>query len=153
MKHVSKSLSDTKKIAEEFVENLFITRGKRVNKACVIALQGDLGSGKTTFVKAVAEALSVRDTVTSPTFVLEKIYKIQDKTALVRGFTHIVHIDAYRLENASEVSALGFDELLENPENLIFIEWPERIKGAIPKNAKTLHFSFVNEKTREITVG
>jgi tRNA threonylcarbamoyladenosine biosynthesis protein TsaE len=128
------------------------TRGKRGEKACIIALQGDLGSGKTTFVKAVAETLGIRDTVTSPTFVLEKIYKIEDKTALGAGYTHLIHIDAYRLENSNEMSALGFDEILEKPENLVFIEWPERISQAIPKNAQILHFRFVNEKTREITV-
>lgn len=144
---ISKSLNDTSRFAQEFVENL-LKRGDNCGKlATIIALEGDLGSGKTTFVKAAAEALGVQKTVTSPTFVLEKVYKIKG----FGGFTHLVHIDAYRLLNGAELLTLGWDELIKDPSNIIFLEWSERAADVLPKEVQTVRFKFVNETTRKIT--
>jgi len=150
MKYVSKNEGDTKKIANEFVENLFKTRAKAVKKATIVALHGDLGSGKTTFTKAVACVFGVRNTITSPTFVIEKTYKIQGKPSKVSGFSQLIHIDAYRLEKSSDLDVLGWEEMTAVSENLIFIEWPEKVKGAIPRDAQKIRFKFINETTREI---
>lgn len=121
----------------------------RGEKAQVIALSGDLGAGKTTFAQAVARELGVTETVTSPTFIIERVYKLSRESG--RGFAHLIHIDAYRLESERELEALGWEELVADPQNLILIEWCERVPSLIPKDAKRLTFSYVSEDTRTIS--
>ena len=145
----SKNTAETAQFAKKYVENLLKSVDNLKKSATVVALEGDLGSGKTTFVKAAAEALGIQKIVTSPTFVLEKVYKING----FGGFTHLIHIDAYRLENGAELLTLGWRELISNPQNIIFIEWPERVAEVLPKETRTIGFKFVDEKTRILTIG
>lgn len=141
MKVTCDTLENTEQAAKTFVSKLSPNA-----TATMIGLSGDLGSGKTTFVKAAAAALGVEQTVTSPTFVIEKIYKLEGQP-----FARLVHIDAYRLESSRELEALGFATLLEDPQNLIFIEWPERVKDVLPADMHTIRFTFIDETTREIS--
>jgi tRNA threonylcarbamoyladenosine biosynthesis protein TsaE len=141
MVHLSKSLQDTEKIATTCIGSL-----KAGKHATIVGLFGDLGSGKTTFTQAVAKKLGVTDTVTSPTFVIEKIYKITHQ-----DFTHLIHIDAYRLESSKELMHLGWKEISENPKNLILLEWPEKVADILPSDMMHITFSFIDETTREIT--
>lgn len=140
MKMSSKSLAETSQFAQEFLKTLTIG-----DSACVVALHGDLGSGKTTFTKLFSEKLGVEENVHSPTFVIMKVYGID-----YAGFKKLIHIDAYRLEKESELLHLGWEELISEPENLILIEWPERVAGVIPENAKKINFKFIDENVREI---
>ncbi|MEK7150296.1 MAG: tRNA (adenosine(37)-N6)-threonylcarbamoyltransferase complex ATPase subunit type 1 TsaE [Patescibacteria group bacterium] len=144
MKILSKSLENTEKMAREFVEKEFV---KNDGGALIVGLYGDLGSGKTAFTQVVAKCLGVKETVTSPTFVIEKIYKLDH-----RDFEHLIHIDAYRLKNGDELLHLGWEEIAKNPKNIIFIEWPERVAEILPNNMKKIYFTFVNEDTREIEI-
>ncbi len=139
MRHISKSLEETKEVAEAVVRRLDLG-----DKATVVALRGNLGSGKTAFSQAVGEVLGVSE-MSSPTFVIEKIYPID-----YRGFKHLIHIDAYRLEKHTELLHLGWTEICKEPENLILIEWPDRVSEIIPKDAMMINFKFVDETTREI---
>ncbi|MEK7589939.1 MAG: tRNA (adenosine(37)-N6)-threonylcarbamoyltransferase complex ATPase subunit type 1 TsaE [Patescibacteria group bacterium] len=158
---VSKSLKDTKNIAEKFVEDTENTArvfGAREH-AVVVAMYGDLGSGKTTFVKAIASAFGIENTVTSPTFVIEKIYPIRtdgrSKLSAFNGtsqFENLIHIDAYRLKSGEELKSLGWEDISKNPKNIIFIEWPERIIEILPDNIKKIHFTFIDENVREIEI-
>lgn len=102
-------------------------------RATVVALSGDLGAGKTTFVQAIAKELGIEEPVNSPTFVIEKVYSIQGST--LNAFKCLVHIDAYRLNSAQEISVLGWPQLVADPGNLIFVEWPEHVSGAVPHDA------------------
>jgi len=104
-------------------------------KATVVGLQGELGSGKTHFVKMLGKMMGIEEHITSPTFVIMKTYDID-----WRGFKKLIHIDAYRLESAQELLHLGWQDLIENPENLILIEWPEKVEGIMPKDSKTILF-------------
>jgi tRNA threonylcarbamoyladenosine biosynthesis protein TsaE len=140
MKFVSKNREETREVARQLVESL-APRGK----ALVVALQGDLGAGKTAFTQEAGKLLGIEENMHSPTFVIEKIYKINHQ-----GFKHLIHIDAYRIEKESELLHLGWEEIVSNPENLIFIEWPENVSGLIPKGAQAVSFKFVDEETREI---
>lgn len=153
-KYVSRSLKDTKRVASDFVEKLLIMGGKTSGKAVVILLQGNLGSGKTTFVKAVAEILGIKKNITSPTFVLEKVYSMP-RVALAKwgktSFTTLVHIDAYRLSGAKDLDLLGWGEMVENPRNLVFVEWPEMVGGIFPENTPKIELEFVDEMTRNLT--
>ncbi len=119
-----------------------LTLGK---SATVVALHGELGAGKTTFTQEVGRILGVSENMHSPTFVIMKIYEIDWK-----GFKNLIHVDAYRIEKESELLHLGWQEMLSEPENLIFIEWPENVPGLIPEHAKRIHFKHVDENTREI---
>jgi tRNA threonylcarbamoyladenosine biosynthesis protein TsaE len=91
----------------------------------VVALTGDLGAGKTTFVQGAAGGLGVDGAqVTSPTFTLVKQY---------RGRFPIYHIDVYRLDRIQEVIDLGFEELLD-PDGVAFVEWGDAIEGLLPED-------------------
>jgi tRNA threonylcarbamoyladenosine biosynthesis protein TsaE len=138
----STSLTQTEQIANDFVATLTPR-----TTATIVALHGDLGAGKTTFTQAVARTLGVTDTVTSPTFVIEKIYKLTHQ-----HFSHLIHIDAYRLESGKELETLGWKEISEDPKNLIFIEWPEKVEDILPSTMKHIYFSHVDESTREIVI-
>ncbi len=137
---ISHSLTETENFAKEFLNNL-----KPSESATVVGLSGDLGSGKTTFVQAVARLLGVAEKVNSPTFVLMKRYTLHS----IR-YTSLIHIDAYRLENGSDLEKLRISEIFAEPKNLVFIEWPEIVQSALPKNIQILKFRFVDETTREI---
>lgn len=99
--------------------------------ATVLALHGELGAGKTAFTQTLASMLGVRESVTSPTFVVMRLYPI---TADVR-FRTLVHIDAYRIASLDELRVLGFDEILVDPANLICIEWAGQVAAALPRDA------------------
>jgi tRNA threonylcarbamoyladenosine biosynthesis protein TsaE len=143
MTFTSNNLEDTLHIAKTFLMSC-----KPLETAAkVVGLSGDLGSGKTTFTQAVAQELGVIETVTSPTFVIEKIYKLDGKE-----FDHLIHIDAYRLDQPQELLHLGWQELMDNPKNLIFIEWPEKVEEILPPTIQKISFKNVNESTREIDI-
>ncbi len=115
-------------------------------QAAVIGLIGDLGAGKTIFAKGFAKGLGIKEDVTSPTFVLEKIYKLKTKN---RRF--FVHIDAYRIENSKELLSLGFKKLLKEPSNIILIEWADKIKNILPKKYIKICFEHMEKNKRKIS--
>jgi tRNA threonylcarbamoyladenosine biosynthesis protein TsaE len=115
------TMEDTKKLAES-VMMLAEKRGVGTSTATIIGLWGNLGAGKTTFTQEFAKVLGINEDVTSPTFVIEKIYSTEHHI-----FKRLIHIDAYRLESASELQTLGWDTIVANRENLIVVEWPEKI--------------------------
>ncbi|MDB5245101.1 MAG: hypothetical protein JWN90_206 [Parcubacteria group bacterium] len=98
--------------------------------ATLVTLSGELGAGKTSFTQGLAKALGIEEAITSPTFVLEKIYDLAEEKG--RGFARLVHIDAYRLEGEESLLPLGVDLLLPDSKNLIVLEWPEMVEGQLP---------------------
>ncbi len=106
------------------------------SRATLVALQGDLGAGKTTFTQALARQLGVVEVVQSPTYVLMKSYPINYK-----GLSTLIHIDAYRLDAPEQFAALNPNEFLDNPNNLVVVEWPERLQGVLPTPDLVLNFS------------
>lgn len=117
-------------------------------KAPVLALTGDLGAGKTAFVKELAKHLGIKEEVTSPTFVVMKSYAIPAHPFLKT----LTHIDAYRIESEDEMRVLGFTELLDDPTRLIALEWPERIAALVPADAHTITLAIEGD-ARTITYG
>lgn len=116
----------------------------------VFGLSGDLGAGKTTFSKAVAKELGIQEVVTSPTFGIQKQYKVLNpKYSDI--FSEFVHIDAYRIEDIKETEPLRFAELFQKTNTLIFIEWPEKIAEILPKDTIVLSFESIDENTRKIS--
>jgi len=137
------SEQEMKVCAREFIGAQF----PHAQHATVCGLSGELGAGKTTFAKHAAEALGVEEMVTSPTFVILKAYRLPER----QQFDHLVHIDAYRLGSGQELTDLGWENLIATPENLILIEWPERVRDIMPQWAETLLFEPIDEHTRRIT--
>ncbi len=121
-------------------------------KATVLALSGDLGAGKTAFVKALAKHLGIEEHITSPTFVIMKKYELPTpRTSQPASFFHLIHIDAYRMKDGHELEVLGWDELLNDPKNLIALEWPELVKEIVPDDAIQIAFAHVDENTRNVS--
>lgn len=118
---------------------------KSPDHATVIALSGELGAGKTTLTQALGRILGVEENMISPTFVIMKRYKLS-----ASNWNLMIHIDAYRLKDERELEILGWQEMIENPDNLILIEWPERVPNIIPKHAYNISLGHVDEKTRSI---
>ncbi len=144
MKVISNSPKDTERIATEFSKDI-ISHG-RGKSAVVVGLYGDLGSGKTTFTKLAAKTLGVEEEVTSPTFIIEKIYKTKDVV-----FSTFVHADAYRLDSGEDLKKLGFLEILKDPETLVFIEWPEKVAEILPEHIH-VECEFVSKNSRKYNI-
>ncbi|AKM82503.1 MAG: hypothetical protein UT28_C0001G0711 [Berkelbacteria bacterium GW2011_GWE1_39_12] len=108
----------------------------------ILALHGDLGGGKTTFTKGLAEGLKVNDTVTSPTFVLLKVYsgKIDDKKI------ELVHVDAYRVESIDDIKSVGIEDYLDRQDIILVVEWAEKIKEILPKNVINIYFERIEKQ-------
>lgn len=117
--------------------------------ATVLALHGDLGAGKTAFSQALARRLGVIESVTSPTFVVMRLYPIPDHS----HFSQLIHVDAYRVESLRELEVLGLKELLANPHNLICIEWAERVSGLLPEDTYHLAFAYGEGSVRTVAHG
>ncbi len=139
-----RSAEEMRRFAAEYVAALPLCG----RAATVLALSGELGAGKTTFAQAAAKALGVEETVNSPTFVIEKIYALNDQQWL-----RLVHIDAYRLKSADELRALGWDELVTDPSNLIVTEWPEHVSDAIPNDAHRIVIKIGEGEERTVNYG
>ena len=144
---VVENLADfEKKVEEIFTE---IINYCQVDKAVVVALSGNLGAGKTTFVQMLAKKLGIKEKVTSPTFTIFKVYEINDQ----ENFSRLIHMDAYRIEDLSELKPLRFFELLEDKSNLLCIEWSEKIISALPKNIIKIHIEILDGGQRKIIWG
>lgn len=142
----SHSPFETKKTGESLAKK--ILKNKNDKKAKVLALEGDLGGGKTTFLQGFAKGLGVKDKILSPTFVLMKKFEIPKN----KKFKNFYHFDCYRIKSPKEILGLGFKEIISDPQNIIAVEWAERIKGILPSNKTLLKFNFLNKKNRKIWI-
>ncbi len=145
MEAVTKNEKETQELARSVLEEA-IKNGFGTNKACVFALSGELGSGKTAFVKGLAETLLIKERVLSPTFVIERRYRVINR----RCFSHLIHIDAYRLSSSEELKNLGWEALIGSSKNLICLEWPENVSSVVPSLAIRINFEVISENERRI---
>mgnify|MGYP001605072912 CR=1 FL=1 len=130
----------------------WIVSDKKRAGAAVVGLYGNLGSGKTAFVKKIGKILGINGKIISPTFIIMKRYAIPSPRRKKFNLNEIIHIDAYRLGGHEEILKLNWPEIIKNKKQAVFIEWPERVKKAMPKNALKVKFSFVNEKKRKVKI-
>ena len=135
--YLTNSEQETKKLAKNLAKKM---------PSGVVALSGELGAGKTTFVQGFAKGLGVTDKIISPTFVLIRQHKIP-KTKKI-----LYHIDLYRIEDTLNIDKLGIKELIDNPLNIVIIEWAEKIKSRLPKNTVKISFKIVGGDIRKITL-
>ena len=132
---ISNSIADT----EAFAESL----AKTFVGGEVILLNGDLGAGKTHFVKGLARGLGVDELVTSPTFALHNSYS---------GRLVLNHFDFYRIDDSEEVAILGLDEFFYDKLAVSAIEWSDNVKDLLPKRCITVGIDKLSDNTRKITV-
>ena len=144
-KFVTNSPDETQKIAAGFAARVLAAAPKK--SATVLGLEGDLGAGKTTFLQGFAKALGITEVVNSPTFVMLKRFKIYDLR-----FKNFYHFDCYRRENPEEILGLGFKEIISNPENIVAIEWPEKIAAFLPKEIISIQFIHKNSTQRVLNI-
>lgn len=158
-KYTSRTIEDTAKVAKEWLGNIVesVVSDTTTNKsAYVVGLSGHLGAGKTAFVKCIAKELGIKDEVTSPTYVIMKIYDIDQKVAeknlgVKVPWKKLVHVDAYRLERREELEAITFDKLVSDPSNLVMVEWPENV--AIKNDYSNITFKILDaEEGRSIEI-
>lgn len=119
-------------------------------KARVLALRGELGAGKTTITQELARQFGIKETVVSPTFVIMKFYDINPKSKYHPHFKKLIHIDAYRLDSHIELLKIGWQELISDKNNLIIIEWPEKVLECISDSDLKIELSHIDDETRFI---
>jgi len=126
--------------------------GKKIGSSLkggeVLAMSGNLGAGKTTFIKGLAYGLKIKSKIVSPTFILLRTY-----SKGIRQLT-LCHLDLYRLEGniKKEVENLGLFDIWQDSENIVAIEWAEKIKDILPKNTTWIKFKNIDENKRKISI-
>jgi len=145
--YTTKDARDMQQIATEFVA--YIQTLPAQNHALVVALTGDLGAGKTTFMQHVAGVLGITETITSPTFVILKKYLLPQPVGV---FTELVHIDAYRLADEVELEKIRFNDYYNSPHAIVCIEWPEIVPKLIPDNAVKINITHTGGETRMVEI-
>ena len=115
---------------------------KKLPSGSVVALKGDLGAGKTTLVRGVAEGLNIKEVVQSPTFNIMKIY--------LKGDRPLIHIDAYRLADLN--TDIGLDEYIGYETGLTMIEWPDYISNLLPEDVIFITLLRKDDEVREVTI-
>jgi len=148
------SSQETKKAGMELAAAIKKDRA-RPGRALVIAFEGDLGSGKTTFIQGLAAGLGIKENVLSPTFVIQKDFPLPARGGSAFGgknYKNVYHIDAYRLKNQEELLELGFSDLIKNPENIIVIEWADKVRKILPSDVININFKNLGESKRKILI-
>lgn len=142
MKKLANNIEETAKIAGEFIEAV-LEKGVGLEKALVLGLHGDLGAGKTAFTKAVAKYLGVKDKVDSPTFILMKKYSLKGQK-----HKYLHHLDAYRFDKEKELIDLGWEEIVNDKDNLVLIEWPDKVRGVMPAESFKIKITHHGDDSR-----
>jgi len=151
---ITKNERETKIVARLFAQEL-IKKPLKTKRAVIIGLEGELGSGKTRFVQGFAKGLGIRQRLTSPTFVLVKKYKLPKGRIFNFQFTisnFLYHIDCYRLSKPKDLLDLDFKEIVFNPQNIILIEWAEKIRSILPKETIWIKFEIISPRERKIVI-
>ena len=132
--YTSQSPAETEKIAAALAQKL--------RPGDFLALEGEMGAGKTAFVRGLARGLGIKTPVSSPTFAIVNEY---------RGNPGLLHFDLYRIGDPEELFAIGFDDYLERGE-IMAVEWSENLGEERPENVITVRIVITGEQTRTITV-
>jgi tRNA threonylcarbamoyladenosine biosynthesis protein TsaE len=132
MEKTTKSIGETKKLAFEIA--------KKIKLGDVVALYGDLGSGKTTFTRYLSESLGYTGRTQSPTFVV------------ARKYGNINHVDLYRLTTKEEALDIGIGEMMSDKKSITIIEWPGIVDEILPDRTIKIYFEYIDEKSRRIKI-
>ncbi|OGZ33874.1 MAG: tRNA (adenosine(37)-N6)-threonylcarbamoyltransferase complex ATPase subunit type 1 TsaE [Candidatus Portnoybacteria bacterium RIFCSPLOWO2_12_FULL_39_9] len=154
---ITERAEETKKLGRILAKELLKGNSKR-KKAVVIGLEGELGSGKTAFVQGMAKGFGIKQRITSPTFVIMKRYGVhflgQDKKSLPKGRSPVFfyHLDCYRITEPKDLLDLDFKEIINNSQNIVAIEWAERVRKILPENSLWIKFEHLTEEKRRLII-
>jgi len=137
MEFITNNEQETLKLGKKIVS--------RLQGGDIVSLVGNLGTGKTILTRGISEFLGVKKGVKSPTFTLMNIYSTNNPK-----IKFICHIDAYRLNSAKDLLAIGAEEYFDDPETITIIEWGDKAKNILPRRAKTITIDTINENKRKI---
>jgi tRNA threonylcarbamoyladenosine biosynthesis protein TsaE len=150
---ITKSSIETQKLGKML--------SRELKNGGIIAIEGELGSGKTTFTQGFLKGLKIKGPYTSPTFLVIKNYKKKipnpksqylNKSKITNPkIQNIYHVDTYRV-NSKDILNLGWEEIAADKNNIIIVEWADRIKKIIPTGALWIKFKWINNNTREIKI-
>ena len=138
MEYITNDARQTRKLGEK--------QASLLKGGEVLCLFGELGAGKTTFISGLINYFKPNTRVLSPTFIIVRHYSIKHKR-----IKYIYHIDLYRLDDLSAIRDLGILELFNKPDNVIAIEWPEKMKQLLPKDRIKIEFKVLEKDRRKIT--
>jgi tRNA threonylcarbamoyladenosine biosynthesis protein TsaE len=166
-KIVTNSFKETQQLGFDFA--------KKLKGGEVLALYGDLGSGKTTFMQGLAKGLGITRNIISPTFIIMRSYQVHRHSGKPKvhlesrrengswtypsrhkrqdeglELKNLYHLDLYRIENESQAVDLGLTEFMGDPQNLVVIEWPDKIENLLPENRINIYFTYLEDDKREI---
>ncbi len=153
---ISSSSTQTKKLGGSLAREILKKRFKKT--AFVIGLEGELGGGKTTFLQGFAKGLGIKQKILSPTFVIMKKFSMKrNRVPFARKgtrflFQNFYHLDCYKIQKPKELLALGFKEIISDSQNIVAIEWADKIKKIMPENTLWINFDFIDEKKRKISI-
>jgi tRNA threonylcarbamoyladenosine biosynthesis protein TsaE len=136
----------------EETQQLGLDFAKKLKGGEVIALYGDLGSGKTTFMQGLAKGLGIKKNIISPTFIIMRTYHMGTGDE-GQGIRSLYHLDLYRIENETQAEDLGLLELMGDSENVVAIEWPDKIENVLPEKRINIYFTYLEDDGREIRFG
>lgn len=150
---ITQNLEDTRQAGRDLAKSL--------EGGEIICLSGELGAGKTTFSQGILESLGAVGPYTSPTFIIMKQYELESKVknqkpkeegglqAINRKLSTIYHIDAYRI-NEDDLLNLAWEEITRNKENIVILEWPEKVEKILPDHAIKIELQWLDENRRKI---
>ena len=144
LKVVTKNERETQKLGEALAKE---ARFFHSSRALVIALEGNLGAGKTVFAKGFARGLGIKEEMKSPTFILMRAFQIP--SASRRSKKLFLHFDAYRISNAKEFKQIGFKNFLKDPQNILLVEWSDRVESLLPKDRVQIRIKHLGKDQRE----
>lgn len=143
-------MKKNKFIGNNFITNTFKetqklgkTFAKTLKKGDVICLYGDLGSGKTTFTQGLAKGLGIKNRIISPTFIIVRSHQLK--------IGMFYHIDLYRVESEKDLEGLGIEEIINDKNNIVVVEWAEKLKKYLPQKRVDIKFFHEKEDVRKIT--
>lgn len=134
--YITNSSEEAKALAKKFAKSI---TGRKF-----LAFYGNLGGGKTTFVQGLAKGLGINRRIISPTFIILRKYKMK------KG--NFYHIDLYRIDRLDQLESIGLDEIMNEENSVIVVEWAEKMTHLLPSKRIEIHFKFVDENKREISI-
>ncbi len=157
---ITNSFEETQELARKFA--------KELKSGDLVALYGDLGGGKTTFTQGLAKGLGIKRRIISPTFIIVRCYELQNQKSKIKNQNYLLrsevsnvkfkslerfyHIDLYRIESERDLEGLGIEKVVNDPKNIVAIEWAEKLGKILPKKRWDIKFEYLDENKRKITI-
>lgn len=138
---ITNNIQETQEFAQNFA--------KKLQSGDIVALYGNLGSGKTTFIQGLGKGLGIKHKIISPTFIIVRQYVIKNNKLRIKDF---YHIDLYRIEAEKDIEGLGLLDLFNDKNVIVVIEWAEKIQNLLPEKRWEIHFEYLEEEKRKIKI-